>query len=123
MAENEPGTPAPQTVDREMTAAERKILHDSFAGKLCPMSFSAQRQTEQSRLITPTPGAPPPQSEALGCQGPGCMWFRILQDAKGEVIGGECAIALLSLSISQVPMQLGGVLAQLGKFRFTPRGE
>lgn len=109
-----------EQLQKQMSEAEQKILVGSFMGKICPMSMGAARAPEPKSLLTPLPGQQQAQAqpEVMGCQGPACMWFRIITDEKGAVVGGECAVALLSFSISMLPKQL----SDLGKLRFTPNG-
>lgn len=109
-----------EALQKQMSKEEQQILINSFAGKLCPMSMAGARPAEQSKLALP-PGVQQtqqPQGEVIGCQGPACMWFRVITDEKGNVTGGECAIALLSFQLAMMPRQL----ADLGKLRFTPNG-
>lgn len=108
-----------EAMTKQMTEAEAKILAGAFMGKICPMSMSAARAPEQKSLLSPLPGQPQAQQtpEVMGCQGPACMWFRIITDEKGQVTGGECAVALISFQLAMVPRQF----ADLGKLRFSPK--
>lgn len=112
--------------DRKISPEEEKIILNSFAGKLCPMSMSSARSSQPQAILTqvgrPISEQGNPEPEVLGCQGPNCMWFRIVQDEKGRPLGGQCAATLIAQGISLLPLNLGGMLAQLGKIRFQPNG-
>lgn len=120
-------TPPAAPAERKMSVEEEQTIMRSFAGKLCPMSMSAVRAAPPSGPILTQVGRPigeqgNPEPEVLGCQGPNCMWFRIVQDEKGRAVGGQCAATLIAQGLSLLPLNLGGMLAQLGKIRFQPHG-
>lgn len=119
---------APAAPPNGQSAEEaKKIIFNSFAGKLCPMSMAAARSNASQGPVLTHVGRPISEQgnhepEVLGCQGPNCMWFRIVHDETGRAVGGQCAATLIAQGLALLPHNLGGMLAQLGKIHLQPHG-
>lgn len=115
----------------QLSPEEVKAIGASFVGKCCPLGLiglSISGAQTQGALVSPLGQKVSGGGELVGCQGPTCMWFRIIKappqklGEQPKAIGGDCCVSLLLGSVSALPEHMGGVLAQLGKFRFTPNG-
>jgi hypothetical protein len=117
----------------QLTKEEVRLIAASFQGKCCPLGLiglsMAGAVPQQGGLVSPLGlkvGGQQAGGELVGCQGPTCMWFRIIkhppekEGGRPQVIGGDCTIPMTLGAIAALPGNIGGVLAQLGKFRFTP---
>lgn len=123
--------PGPSIGDQQLSKTEIEMITQSFAGKCCPLGLiglsMAATQT-QGALVSPLGQKVNSGGELVGCQGPGCMWFRIIKappEKPGQnpsVVGGDCVVPMTLGAISALPGNMGNVLAQLGKLRFTPNG-
>lgn len=73
-----------------------------FKGRLCPIMSVASLMPRESKLVQ---GVGPHQYKqshepsAAGCQGPGCMWFRIGTDETGKPVTGDCAVGIIANSL------------------------
>lgn len=99
----------------EVSGDEAKIITESYQGKCCPLTLKAVAAPPPvlSGVGRSLGVSSEPEPEALGCQGPNCMWFRIIQEPSGKVVGGECAATLIAKGLAQLPIGLGNVFAQL----------
>ena len=101
-----------------------QAMYASVQGKLCPLlSMAAMGHKEESRLISAS--APQePKAQAIGCQGPGCMWFTPVADEKGAIRGGNCVISLLPSALTQNNIAIAGAFQHFVssfKLKATPR--
>lgn len=112
-------------VEPELTPADVKLITQSFAGKCCPLGLIGLSMPQATSPLSGPLGQPVKGAgggELVGCQGPACMWFRLIKTPDKKVVGGDCVVPMTLGAVASLPSNLGGVLAQLGKFRFTPNG-
>jgi hypothetical protein len=114
----------------QLSKEDARVIAASFQGKCCPLGLIGLSMPKPASTIAGPMGQqiqlPNQSGELVGCQGPTCMWFRIIKtppEKPGDgpkVVGGDCTIPMTLGAIASLPGNIGGVLAQLGKFRFTP---
>jgi len=100
---------------------DHEAIERSYAGKLCPILSLATLGAPQQRIVTSEPAAQ--GSRASGCQGPSCMFFKLVANEKGEVVSGDCAIPLLVTALTGGQQALAqGQLAIMGTLSHLANG-
>ncbi len=119
MADETNGRPAQPTLPQ----AEIDAVVASFKDRICPLSIiGLTREPQGAGLVTPLGNKASTGPEVTGCQGPACMWFKVMHTPDGRAVGGDCSVGLIANGLGAAPIRFAEVLSQLGKFRFTPNG-
>lgn len=81
--------------------------------KMCPILTAAALVNYKPSAIV-TPGLPAQEPEGHACQGPQCAFFVPLADEQGQVLGGNCAIPLLTITANNGIGMVAGVAGAAG---------
>lgn len=89
---------------------DHAALQASYAGRMCPILSMVGLRPPAAPLMVGLVGEPraAPEGEAVGCQGPHCMWFLSIPNERGVIVGGSCAMALVPTAIVQVQNAVTG---------------
>ncbi len=87
-------------------------MSNSWMGKMCPVLSAPAMGKGKSPLVA-VGGKPASEPEALGCQGPTCMWFVGIRNEKGETVDGACSAALIPQGMAQLTVVLANIAAAL----------
>ena len=89
---------------KQISAEEAQAIESSFSGKLCPIGLGAGTQAAAPPIISAIGRSvtEPNSPEAIGCQGPNCMWFELVSDPSGKIVGGACAAQVIGRALSQL---------------------
>jgi hypothetical protein len=85
--------------------------------KMCPLLTASTLREEPSKLVgVERPGRQ--GFDAVPCVGAQCMFFVPIQNEKGAIVGGSCAVTILPQAVSM----LNGSIREIGALSSPSQG-